>query len=562
VTRLRAIFVGVALALGACPALAQAQPAVASRQMVATAHPLASDAGREMLRRGGSAIDAAVAAALVLSVVEPHASGLGGGAVMMAWDQSTGTLRHFDGVSAAPRAVGSSLLAADEREPPRRDLLLRSARAAAVPGEIALLALAHERMGRLPWASLFGPALAAAEAGFPLPREMATVLGRSPTGYAAVPLLRQLYFDAAGQPLPAGTMLRNPEQAAALRMLAAQGPAALYGGEIGQAVVRAVADAPAPGAMTIDDLTHYRARERDPLCAAVFTYRLCTAAPPVSGGIALLQQLSVLQRLNYAGQAFGTPQATHFLLEASRLAAADRRRWVADPDLADIPTQGLVEPGYLDRRAALVSDRRAMASVEPGDPPRKHGALPPESAPLIQAGTSHISVVDAAGNAVALTVTNNLNFGARVQPMGFTLNNGLSNFSPNPAALNAMAPGKRPATTMAPTIVFGPGGRPAIVAGAGGGAWIIDALAVGLAEMLAHGSDPAAAVALARIGAQNGRSQIERGSPVAAQEQELRALGHDVQVVPVDTGMQVIEIVAGGLRGGADPRRDGVALGD
>ena len=230
----RSIFFACVLVLVASPVTTHAQPVVSSRQMVATAHPLASEAGREMLRRGGSAVDAAIAAALVLSVVEPHASGIGGGAVMMAWDQSTGTLRHFDGVSAAPRAVGSSLLTAEERAPPRRDMLLRSARAAAVPGEIALLALAHERQGRLPWASLFAPALAAAEAGFAMPREMAIVLGRSPSGYAAVPELRQLYFDASGQPLPAGTILHNPDQAAALRLLAARGPAALYGGEIGQ----------------------------------------------------------------------------------------------------------------------------------------------------------------------------------------------------------------------------------------------------------------------------------------------------------------------------------------
>ena len=540
----------------------RAQPATASRQMIATAHPLASRAGLDMLRRGGTAVDAAVAAALVLSVVEPHASGLGGGALMLAWDAGAGNLRSFDGVSSAPRGVGASLLSPQELEPPRRDFLLRSARAAATPGEVALLARAHASLGRLPWAALFGPAIDAAENGFAMPGEMAVVLARNPLAYAAIPMLRRLYFDADGKPLPVGATLRNPEQADALKRLAQQGPAALYGGTVGEEVVRAVTTGATPGALSLADLSAYEAKEREPLCAPLAAYRLCTTAPPASGGIALIQQLSILQRLDYGSLRSGSLEATHLVLEASRLAAADRRRWIADPDHVEVPTRGLVDGAYLDGRAALVSRTRALATVEAGDPPRKHGALAPAADPLIQAGTSHISVVDAAGNAVALTVTNNLNFGARVQPMGFTLNNGLSNFAANPAALNALAPGKRPATTMAPTIVFGPGGRPAIVAGAGGGAWIIDALAVGLADMLMHGTGAEAAVALPRVGAQNGRPQVERDTPAAGWAAPLKEMGYDLVVVPVDTGMQVIEIGPDGLRGGADPRRDGVALGD
>lgn len=541
---------------------AQAEPARATRQMVASAHPLASQAGLAMLRAGGSAVDAAVAAALVLSVVEPQASGLGGGALMLAWDQPAARLHHYEGVSAAPAQVGSRLLAPAEQGTPEGFTIARSARAAAVPGEMALLGMAHARHGRLPWARLFPPALAAAEQGFPLPTELHTVLQRSPAAYAAVPALRALFFSADGVPLPAGTLVRNPTQAEALRLLAARGAAGLYEGPIAEAMVRAVAEAPHPGTLGLADLSAYRAHEREPLCGQAFGHRVCSAAPPSSGGIAVLQQLGLLERLGYARVPAGSVAATHLLLEASRLATADRRRWAADPDQVAVPTAGLVAPGYLDQRAALVASDRAMASAPAGDPPQRRGALPPEAESLILAGTSHVSVIDAAGNAVALTVTNNLNFGARVLPMGFPLNNGLSNFATDPAAQNAMAPGKRPATTMAPTIVFGADGRPVIVLGAGGGAWIIDAVVAGLAEMLAHGADPQAAVALPRIGAQNGAAMLERNTPAAAQQETLKALGHDTRVVAVDTGMQALRATSRGIDGGADPRRDGVALGD
>ena len=458
--------------------------------------------------------------------------------------------------------MGDRLLAPGEQGTPAGFAIARGGRAAAVPGSLAMLGLAHAKAGALPWATLFAPAIRAAEDGFPLPREMHVVLSRSPAAYAAVPALRTLYFDAAGQPLPQGTPIRNPEQAKALRALAEGGAAALYRGPLAEAIVAAVAASPHPGTLTLADLAAYQAQERAPVCGEAFGRRICTAAPPASGGIAVLQQLGLLERLGYAQAPPGSAAEAHLLLEASRLATADRRRWGADPDLVEVPAAGLLDAGYLDARAALVAPDHAMPTAPAGDPPRRHGALPPEAEQLILAGTSHVAVIDAAGNAVAMTVTNNLNFGARVAPMGFTLNNGLSNFAADPAAANAMAPGKRPATTMAPTIVFGAEGRPEIVAGAGGGAWIIDALAVGLADMLARGAGPQDAVAQPRIGAQNGAVFLEKGSAAEALAGPLRALGHAPRSVPVDTGMQALRVTPQGIEGGADPRRDGVAFGD
>ena len=544
----------------AFPALAE--PARATRQMVAAAHPLAAAGGLAMLRQGGTAIDAAVAAAMVLSVVEPQASGLGGGALVLLWEAVPGTLAHYDGISAAPAQVGASLLTPEERGTPLGMAIARSGRAAAVPGEVAALGLAQARHGRLPWAALFAPAIRAAEEGFPMPAELHQVLKRDPAAFAAVPALRKLYFDVAGEPQPVGAVLRNPDQAAALRAVAAGGAAALYRPPLAKLIVEAVATAPHPGTLTADDLAAYEAKPRVPVCGEAFGRRICTAAPPASGGLAVLQQLALLDRWGYGRAAPGSVAAAHMLLEASRLAAADRRRWAGDPDMVDVPAAGLLDARYLDARAALASPDRAMDLVTAGEPVRRHGALPPEADPLIMAGTSHLSVMDAAGNAVAMTVTNNLNFGARVVPGGFALNNGLSNFATDPAASNRLQPGKRPATTMAPTIVFGPDGRPEIVTGAGGGAWIIDAVAAGVAEMLAHGADPAAAVTLPRIGAQVGAGFIEAGSAAAALKPALEAMGHVVRLAPVDTGMQALRRRASGIEGGADPRRDGVAIGD
>lgn len=552
------------LLLGAAVARAEA-PARATRQMVAAAHPLAAQAGLAMLRQGGGAVDAAVAAAMMLSVVEPHASGLGGGGLMLAWRADDGVLAFYEGISAAPAGVGTTLLAAEERGTPEASTILRSARAAAVPGELAMLAMAHAAQGRLPWAALLAPAIAAAEQGFPMPVEMHRVLARAPAAYGAIPGLRAMAFDDQGQPLPPGTLLRNPAQAAALRLVAAQGADALYRGALGATVADSIAGAAHPGALTRADLADYRAVARAPVCGTAFGRRICTAAPPAAGGIAVLQQLGLLERWGYARTVPGSAEAAHLLLEASRLATADRRTWLGDPDQMEVPVAGLLDPGYLDARAALVGPAQALDKAAPGDPPQRHGAArPPEAEALILAGTSHVSVIDAAGNAVAMTVTNNLNFGARVWPGGVAVNNGLSNFAGDPAARNAMRPGRRPATTMAPTIVFDAAGqRPEIVLGAGGGAWIVDAVAVGLAEMLAHGADPQAAVALPRVGAQVGSVTLERDSAAAALLPALRALGHAPRLAEVDTGMQALRALpGGGIEGGADPRRDGVALGD
>lgn len=558
----------VAVLLLVAPASFAAEPPLrAQRQMVVSAHPLASEAGLAMLRAGGSAADAAVAVQMVLSVVEPHASGLGGGALALHWDAATRSLTHLEGLSAAPAAATATLVRDTDGSALGTATVARSGRSVGVPGAVALVADLHARHGRLPWATLMAPAIAAAEQGFPVPPYLHQVLRQRAGDLARRPDLRALYLDAEGQPLAAGATLRNPAQAEALRMIGALGARALQDGPLAATVLAAASAPPVPTLLTAADLAGYRVRERAPVCAAAFGRRICGAAPPSSGGVAVLQMLAMLERLGIAREAPDGAAAAHLFLEASRLAAADRRRWVGDPDFVQVPLEGLLDPGYVATRAALVAGGRAMSEATAGDPPRRHGALPPTAVPIAEAATSHVSIVDGAGNAIAFTTTNNLNFGADLLAAGFSLNNAMTNFTANPGtaaapAQNRMQGGKRPATTMAPTIVFGADGTPEIVVGAGGGARIIDSVAMALVEMLAWNRTPGEAVARPRIGAQAVAVEIERNSAAAPLAEALRAMGHEPRLVDISTGLQILRRDARGLEGAADPRRDGAARGD
>ncbi|WP_421990640.1 gamma-glutamyltransferase family protein [Roseococcus sp.] len=528
------------------PGLAQAEPSRATRQMVATANPLASEAGRAMLRAGGSAIDAAVAAQAVLSVVEPHASGLLAGGVMLLWDPAERRLRHWEGVGAAPMAATAALdVDTDGSRLPRE--VVRTGRAFAVPGSIAVLAAAHAGHGRLPWADLFAPAIRLAQEGFPMPPYLHAILLQQRTVLAAREDFRAIFFDADGQPIPVQGLVRNPAHAEALRLVAARGVDALRDGPFAEAILAAARGGPLPSLITAEDLRDFRPIERDALCGQAFAHWICTTPAPSLGGLSVLQQLGLLERAGFARVEPGSAEAAHLLIEAGRLARADRRLWGGDPRFVTVPEAALISPRYLDRRVALIEPGRAMAGPVAGDP---------EAGPL----TTHVAVLDAFGGAVSFTTTNSFNFGAQLLAMGVVLNNGLSNFARTGA--NRMQGGKRPATTMAPSFVFDASGAVEIVIGAGGGSWIPDAVAGGLAEMLAWRRDAWEGTARPRLGAQAGRVELEEGTPAAALAPALRAMGHEPHVIRINTGMQILRRIPGGIEGAADPRRDGVALGD
>ena len=561
--RPRPSLVLAALLALAAPADAAEAPA---RQMVAAAHPLAAGAGLDILRAGGSAADAAVAAQAVLSVVEPNATGLLGGALLLHWDAATRGLAGYEGIASAPAAATARLVEAADGTRVGAATVARSGRAVGVPGTLRMLALVHADHGRLPWRELLAPAIRAAEEGFPMPPTLHRVITARAAELARDPEIRALFLGPDGKPLPVGTPIRNLAQAAALRDLAGHGPEALYTGPLARTVLEATAREPVPGWMTAQDLASYEAKRRDPVCSTAFGRQVCSAAPPSSGGVAVQQQLGLLDRLGIARLGPDTPEAAHLILEASRLATADRRRWMGDPDRVPVPAAPLVAPGYLAERARLIDPARAMAEARAGNPLERHGALPTPSDPLALAGTSHLAIVDGAGNAVSFTTTNNLNFGAERLAAGITLNNGLTNFAANPGpaeapAFNAMAGGKRPVTTMAPTIVLGPDGAPELVVGAGGGARIVDSVTVAVVEVLAWGADARRATARPRIGAQNGEEELEAGTPAADLAEPLRAMGHAPRAVEMNTGLQLIRRVPGGWEGAADPRRDGVAIG-
>jgi len=508
-----------------------------------------------MLAAGGSAVDAAVAAQLVLGLVEPQSSGLGGGALLLVWDDAARRLHSYDGLAAAPARVTATLRTdVDGRQLPL-DSVSRSGRAVGVPGLPAVLALAHRRHGRLPWATLFEPAIELARDGFPVAPYVHGILARDP-GAVAHAAFRDDWFDASGQVHAVGTRLRNPAHAQALGRLAKLGVDGFWREGGAQRLVAAVRQGPHPGLMTVDDVLGYRAIEREALCAPVQAWTVCSAGPPSFGGIAVLQTLQMVvppNGLPLDARALDDPGFWHRWIEAGRRVQADRRHWVGDPGHVQVPARALVDAGYLQRRAATIDPLRASPPVGHGQPP-------------VSDQTSQIVVADAAGQVVTMTTTINLNFGARLRVDGYVLNNVLTNFGPaterGAPAANRMAAGKRPVTSMAPVIVFDARGRVLLAGGSAGGGPIVDYVARNLLEMLWLDRTPAQALAGGHVTtAMAPRVQLEAGTPRAALAPTLRERGHEVTVNPLPSGAGFLRRVGDGWLGGADPRRDGVALG-
>ncbi len=536
----------------------------AHAQIAVTAHPLATRAALAMLDKGGSPIDAAIAAQMVLGLVEPQSSGLGGGALVLYWDEQARKLASYDGLAAAPSRTTASnrtdtdgtLLASEPSQ--------RGGRTVGVPGAVAVLAMAHERHGKLAWRELFVPAIELAEAGFPLPRYLHGILSL-PGAAANHPDMRSLYFAPDGTPLPIGATIRNPAYAKTLRRLAIGGPGAFLDGEGARAIVEAAQRGFRPTLMTEQDLREYRAAERDPVCAPFLVYRVCTMAPPSFGGLVVLQVLQMVEARAGGRFDFDDAHFAHLYAEAGKLAQADRRKFVGDPDFVEVPVAALADPAYARSRAAAIDPGQAAKDVKPGTPAAKLASFArDESDPV--AATSQIAIADRAGNAIAITTTTNLNFGSRIMVDGFTLNNAMTNFSaapkPGERIANQMAPRKRPVTSMAPTIVFDRDGRPVVVGGSTGGGPIVDYIASSLIEMLANGRSPGEALARGHIStAVPGKVQLEKGTPAAALAKALADRGHAVEEVPLVSGLGFLKRTREGWTGAADPRRDGAALG-
>jgi gamma-glutamyltranspeptidase/glutathione hydrolase len=546
--------------------LAFAFPAAhAAQSMVAAANPHAARAGVEILRAGGSALDAAVAVQMVLNLVEPQSSGIGGGAFLLHWNEAQKRIAAYDGRETAPAAARPDRFLRPDGAPMGIGQAISSGRSVGVPGVLRMLELAHAQHGRLPWKRLFEPAIRLAEEGFAVSPRLHRLIATDPL-LRRDPAARAYFYLPDGRALPVGHRLRNPQFAAVLRRVADEGPDAFYLGDVARDTVAAIAAAPGPGDMTVQDLAAYRALERQAICGAYRAYRICGMPPPSSGGVAVLAILGLLEHFDMAKLRPNSSQAVHLFSEAGRLAYADRDHYVGDPEFVPVPTAGLIDPGYLHERALLVKPEKSMIRALPGTPAGAPRALGTD-ATLESSGTSHLSIIDAAGNAVAMTSSIESAFGSRVLVHGFLLNNELTDFSflPEEGGLpvaNRVGPGKRPRSAMAPTFVFAPGGELMMALGAAGGPAIINYTARVLVGVLDWKLSLQQAIAAPNMGSRNRETEIELGSALENTVAALRALGHPVESVPMVSGLHGIMRTPRGLAGGADPRREGVALGE
>lgn len=562
--RLHSLFAATALWLAGCaltPPAAVRPGTGTDNTIAATANPLATQAALSMLARGGSAVDAAVAAQMVLGLVEPQSSGIGGGALAMYWDAGKKQLTSFDGLAAAPARVTPGLTLDTDGARLDADMVSRGGRSVGVPGALALLEALHQRSGKLPWATLFEPAITLAQSGFAMPRYLHDVLS-APTAARDHAQMRALYFDSGGRVLPLGSLIKNPDYARTLAVIARLGPRGWLQAGAAREIVAAAQGGPKPSLMVEADLLDYRVQTREPLCAPFQRFRVCAMGPSSFGGVAVLQMLQMLDRPGSSFN-FDDTEFVHRYVEAGRLAQADRLRYAADPGVVPVPTAALLARGYLDQRAALINPMRAMAEARAGDIQSSRAVAPPDRAEHATT-TSQIAIVDAAGNALAITTTINLNFGSRLMVGGFVLNNALTNFasftSAPRARANAMAAGKRPVSSMAPTIVFDEHGEPVVVGGSAGGGQIVDYIAASLIEMLATGRSPAQALARGHVStALAGVVQLEQGTEAAVHADALRAKGHRVEVTHMKSGLAFVRRNGQGWIGAADPRRDGSA---
>jgi gamma-glutamyltranspeptidase/glutathione hydrolase len=543
---MKRLLVLVALLL---PAAARAEP----HEMVAAAHPLAVDAGLAVLRRGGTAIDAAVAMQMMLGVVEPQSSGVGGGGFLLYYDARTRGITVYDGREAAPAGATPTMFQRDGKPLPFMQAVA-SGLSVGVPGSVALLEMAHKEHGKLPWADLFASSIKAARQGFTVSPRLAAWL-TTMKHFADDPEARAIYYNADGSPKKVGDIVTNPDLADTMQRIASEGSRVLREGPIAEAMVARVHGHVRPGTLALTDLAAYQPVKREPLCGPYKVWIVCGMPPPSSGGIAILQMLGLLEPFDLAKDQPNDLRAVHLIAEAGRLAFADRAHYVDDPAFTPVPTKELVAPSYIAQRRKLISLDHIMG---------EQGRVPPG---YPEHGTTHVSIVDRDGNAVAFTTTIEAPFGAQMMVAGFILNNELTDFSAvaerdgQPVA-NRVEPGKRPRSSMSPTFVLDKDRKLVLTVGSAGGARIIGDTFQALIGMLDWNLSPQAALDLPRVINMNGPTELEDRGGLPAEADALRKLGHDVHVRRHEGGLTAIRRKGDGWEGGADPRRDGVAKGD
>lgn len=551
------------------------------RWFIAAANPYAAEAGAEILKRGGSAVDAAIATQAVLGLVEPQSSGLGGGAFMLHYDPIAGTLETYDGREVAPASATPERFLTENGEPMNFYDAVVGGLSVGVPGAVRMLELAHEEHGKLPWAETLAPAAMLAEEGFEVSPRLNGLLTRIPR-LKQLPAAANYFYSDDGAPRPVGYVLQNPAYAETVRLVAQEGADAFYEGPIANAIVEAVNNAPNPSGMTLDDLANYRPIKREPVCSGYRDYQICSMAPPSSGGVTALQILTMLEDFDLAGAGAGSIEALHLLFEASRLAYADRNQYLADNDMlsgdglsVEAVIAGLLNPPYLEARAALIDPAKAAENAEAGDPSafaveetaggwKKFGADASPEPP----STSHFVIVDGEGRVVSMTTTVEFAFGSHLMAAGMVLNNQLTDFSFRPVrdgrpVANAVAPGKRPRSSMTPVIVFDGDGDVWAAVGSPGGPAIIGYVVKTLIAMIDWGMNPQEAIEYPNVVYPRGEPLLEEDGFDNQIVEGLKAKGHPVVVRALNSGVHAFRVLPDGTyEGGADPRREGVWLTD
>ncbi|WP_163269609.1 gamma-glutamyltransferase [Chelativorans alearense] len=578
-----ALALGVGLALGLPAAAQQAAdtlaPEIASgseertvvparRQMVAAANPLAAEAGLEVLRQGGSAADALVAVQTMLGLVEPQSSGLGGGAFLVWYDGESGEITTFDGRETAPMAASPELFLDEKGEPLAFFDAVIGGRSVGTPGTVRLMETVHERYGKLDWADVLTPAIELAEEGFAVSPRLHTLIANDRGKLDQEDAARAYFYDADGEPLAEGTQLKNPEYAQTLRAIAEGGSKAFYTGEIAEKIVAAVRDHPTnPGLLSLEDLAAYEVKERPAVCAPYRGYEVCGMGPPSSGALTVGQILGMVSHFDLAALGPDDPESWRIIGDATRLAFADRGLYMADSDFVSMP-KGLLNEGYLESRAALLRRPTALGEdeVEAGSPPWDKAELRIPGLEPERPSTSHFVIVDEDGNIASITTTIENGFGSRQMAAGFLLNNELTDFSFAPdsdgeAVANRVEPGKRPRSSMAPTIIL-EDGEPAFALGSPGGSNIIPYVANAIIALIDWDMDMQQAISLPHLTNRFGTYAVEAGTPAEAFADELEAFGFEVDITDLTSGLHGVAFTPEGLEGGADPRREGVAVGD
>lgn len=544
---------------------ARGVPMEADEWMVVAAHPLASEAGARVLAEGGTAADAMVAVQVVLGLVEPQSSGLGGGGFLVWYDGLSGKLTTLDGREAAPLEANPRLFQEADGTPLGFFEAIVGGRSVGAPGLPALMAEAHGRWGRAPWESLFAEAITLAEEGFVVTPRLEGLVEWSAEWLAEHPVTSG-YFLPGGVPLAAGDRLRNPEYAATLRRMAQEGAGIFYHGPLAEDIVRTVREGHGnAGLLSLLDLSIYRVRERAPVCIDYREHAVCGMGPPSSGGLAVGQILGLLEPFYLASMGPDDVEAWRLIGDASRLAFADRGRYVADSDHVPVPVEGLLARRYLVERGALLRGDDALPEVSPGRPEFDHSLNLADDLTPERPGTTHISIIDRYGNALSMTSTIEMAFGSHLMVNGFLLNNQLTDFSfrshvDGMPVANRVAPGKRPRSSMAPTIVL-KDDVPVLVLGSPGGSRIIGYVAKTIIAHLDWGLDVQAAINLPHLVNRFGPYDLEAGTQAEALGPALRTMGYEINETDMTSGLHAIS-VGGMLKGGADPRREGIALGE